>query len=332
MDRQTQRQLFDILYALADRDGREAALFGRSLSFAREAFARSIASELFPEVWFEIPLAGDPWFDLHLLTSRDALNPGMVFSAEDTGSHPQVFEWFAKQEGVRQLALSWDVGKGNTTLPAVQVLVTKSDPEIPYSFLRAVGQSGLQDAYRTFTEHMPHTWFACYTGVFPNRECNFVRVECIPSRRMQHVYAQDASLLEAHLRQIGICDLGKTIVSRCQMLARLPFQIEFQFDVMPDGTPGPTFSASARFACPPGEDGWSSFDQSGAAGELMKSIETWGLASDRWRMLADTIFAKRITQADTSCILFNFPAFVKLRWRGGEPLDAKVYLLAGAQL
>lgn len=29
--------------------------------------------------------------DLHLATSKDALSPGAVFSAEDTGGHPAVF-------------------------------------------------------------------------------------------------------------------------------------------------------------------------------------------------------------------------------------------------
>ena len=30
-----------------------------------------------------------------------------------------------------------------------------------------------------------------------------------------------------------------------------------------------------------------------------------------------------------SAVLYCFPAFIKLRWRAGEPADAKAYLVAG---
>ncbi len=331
MDKGTQQTLFSILYALTALDGREAALFGKSAPLAREAFARSLACDTFPEVWFEIPLAGDPWFDLHLLVSRESLSPDMAFSADDTGGHPQVFSWFAQHDRVRQLALSWDVGKGNDATPAVQVLVSDYDPEVSCSFLRAAGREDLQDAYRAFRARIPEQWFACYTGAFPNRERDFVRVECIVGEQLQIAYAQDASLLEGHLRQAGVRELGETAVARCQELARSPFDLEFQFDVMPDGALGSTFGASVRFGCPPGEEGRPCFDPHGAAGELMEQVEAWGLADERWQLLADTAFATQVARGNNSCLLFDYPTFVKLRWRDGEPVDAKAYLLAGAQ-
>ena len=331
MNTNMQPMLFDILYALAARDGREAALFGSSRPFAQMAFAHSMACEEFPEVWFEIPLVGDPWFDLHLLASQDSLHPDATFSADETGGYPGAFAWFAKQRGVRQLALSWDTGKGNVVTPAVQVLVANHDPEISCAFLRAAGRDDLQDAYRAFVERKPDTWFACYTGAFPNREHDFVRVECIVDDLSQRAYAEDAALLEAHLRQAGVRELGETVIPRCQAFARFSFPIEFQFDVMPDGTLGSTFGISARFACPPGEDDWLPFEPDGEAGALVEQVEEWGLTDDRWRLLADTIFAMRVSRGGRSCMLFNYPAFVKLRWRDGEPLDAKAYLLAGLQ-
>ena len=67
----------------------------------------------------------------------------------------------------------------------------------------------------------------------------------------------------------------------------------------------------------------------GAAGELMSQVEAWGLADERWKLLADTAFAMRVKAADESALLYCYPAFLKLRWRDGEPLDAKAYLIAG---
>ena len=331
MNANSQLGLFNILYALVALNGREAALFGTSFPRACDALAHSAACDTFPEVWFELPLAGEPWFDVHFLASKESLDPSADFAADVTGGYPDVFAWFAQQEGVRQLALSWDVGVGDATTPAVQVLVAGRDPEVSCAFLRAAKRDDLQDAYRTFIARMPASWFACYTGTFPNREKDFVRVECIVDDELQKAYAQDASLLEAHLRQAGIDALGDTAVARCQELAQSPFQTEFQFNVTPDGNLAPTFSASARFPSPATYADDPSCDLQAAQDALMQHAQDWGLADERWRLLADTVFAKRVARGEDSNVLFNYPAFLKLRWHEGEPVDAKTYLLAGIQ-
>ena len=324
--------LYDILYALAARDGREAVLFGDCSPLAREAFARSLASDAFPELWFELPLAGDPWFDLHALTAREDLKPGTVFSAATTGGCPQVFSWFAdKGRNGRQLALSWDVSSGDIETPAIQLLVSIDDLDTTCGFLEAVGRADAVDAYRVFAERITEGWFACYTGVFPGRRGHNMRVECIPRYELQQAYAGDAGLLEEDLRQVGLDELGTTLVPRCMQFAAMPFQLEFQFDIESDGGVGSTFGASLRFAQPPGEDTWECFDPNGSAGELMRLVEEWGLADDRWRLFTDATFAMGVTHKGEHVTLYCFPAFIKLRWRNGEPLDAKAYFMAGVQ-
>ena len=47
--------------------------------------------------------------------------------------------------------------------------------------------------------------------------------------------------------------------------------------------------------------------------------------------LAGTIFAKRLARGDDQMTLYCYPAFLKLRWRDGNPVDAKSYLIAGVQ-
>ena len=84
-----------------------------------------------------------------------------------------------------------------------------------------------------------------------------------------------------------------------------------------------------RFSCPPGTPTWEAFGRDGAARELMGRLEEWGLADGRWTELADTAFVQRITLGKESLVGYCFPAFVKLRWRGSVPVDAKAYLIAG---
>lgn len=350
-----QSMLYDILYALVVRNGREAVLFGSGASRAREAFVHSKACAAFPELWFELPLNGDPWFDFHALTSHEDLASDMSFAPEQTGGYPEVFEWFAAEgDEVRQLALSWDVGSSNVDAcdegglsgaqgdlsvraanaslkldPAVQLLLRRPSLRAMEGFLEAVGRADAAPAYRTFVQRQPEQWFACYTGVFPSRPDFNLRVECIPTTELQQAYAADAGLLESHLRGMGLTEFGDTLIPRCQMAASTPFQLEFQFDVDAAGSARPTFSASLRFACPPGTEDYPSFVSGGAADALMSQLERWGLSDDRWRLLADTAFASRVAREGESVTLYCYPAFIKLRWRGGEPVDAKTYLIAG---
>ena len=327
--------IFDIIYALAARDGREKVLFGETAPAAREAFVRSLPSDAFPELWFELPLLGEPWFDLHALTSVEHLSgqtPPPVFTDACTGGHPRAFAWFAEQGAVvRQLALSWDVGSGDASIAAVQLLLAKDSPETTCEFLEAAGRGDAAPAYRTFWSRLPENWFACYTGVFPERPGHNLRVECIPNRELQMAYAQDEELLARHLSQVGLSGYDDTLLSRCVELARTPFQLEFQFDVDEEGAATSTFSASVRFAMPSEAEHQNAFDPNGAAGELLERVEEWGLADGRWRQLEGAMFAKRISRGDESVFFYCYPAFVKLRWRDGKPFDAKTYIIAGIQ-
>ena len=322
--------VYEIIYSLAARDGREEALFGDSEPAAREAFRRSIAGNGFPELWFEIPLAGEPWFDLHALASREHLASVKEFSAEDTGGNPRVFEWFsAQREGARQLALSWDTGSGDTSDPAVQLLVSRSDPAVTCGFLEAAGRPDAVPSYLAFRERLPHGWFACYAGVFPTRPQHNLRVECIPAKPHQQAYVRDSGLLEEHLRQVGMTAFDDDLISRCRYLADTPFFLEFQFDVEPDGSAGKTFGASLRFASPSEAGEWKSFDPNGPAGDLMHTLEDWGLADERWHRMAETAYTMRARKGSDDFTMYCFPTFIKLRWRDGSILDAKAYLQAG---
>ena len=335
-----QEWVYSIIYALAALDGRERVLFGNCAPLAHEAFLNGLVGEAFPELWFEVPLAGDPWFDLHMLVEPKDV-PDSLDERSIAGGYPEVFAWFAnRQEGVRQLALSYDVSAGKIDSPAVQLLVNSHDPEVTCEFLAASGRADAIAAYRDFVKRIPQGWYPCYTGVFPRasqadapltgRE-SWVRIECIPTAGMQREYAENPALLEEHLRQAGLREFGDTLISHCQRLAQTPFQFECQFDLSNDGELRQVLGASVRFQPPSSNDERQSFRVDGAAGALMREVESWGLADNRWRLLADTAYTKRMKRGDIARTLYCYPAFIKIRWVHGEPLDAKAYLVAGTQ-
>ena len=163
--------------------------------------------------------------------------------------------------------------------------------------MHVAGRQDAAQAYRAFEERLPKEWFACYSGVFPQRTVPFLRVECIPNGKLQKLYANDQSLLAEHLAQVGLAELGEMLLARCQILAASPFKLEFQFDVTPEGAAGSTFSASVRFEALVKGLTQGTFNPQGEAGELMRQLEEWGLADDRWRQLTGTTFSKRLKGA-----------------------------------
>ena len=324
--------IYRLIYALAAAGGREKLLFGPFAQRGVEAFACSAPGTGFPELWFELPLVGDPWFDLHVLTAREDLSAVAAPAPESCGGHPDAFRWFAAAENVRQLALSWDLNAGEHPAAAVQLLLSQRDDRTACDFLEAAGRPEAAPAYRAFLSRIPEEWFACYLGVFPARPGHHLRVECIPSESLQQAYAEDPSLIARHLSRAGFAHLTDSLLSGCRMLSAAPFQFEFQFDVDENGSADVTLGASVRFAVGDGDTGrMQAFRANGAAGELMARLEAQGLADTRWRALEETAFAQKLTFRQESCLIFCAPVFVKVRWRGGEPLDAKTYLMAGVQ-
>ena len=93
----SQMDAFDLLYGLAADEGREESLFGRDKELARAAYAKSLLGRGIPLLWFELPLLGEPRFDLHVAHTRESLVPGMD-AGQVPGGYNDVFSWYANEE------------------------------------------------------------------------------------------------------------------------------------------------------------------------------------------------------------------------------------------
>jgi hypothetical protein len=117
-------RIYDLIYALAARDGRHKTLFGNTAPLARAAFENGLCGTAFPELWFELPLAGEPWFDLHMLVAHGDRYEHASFAGLG-GAYADALAWFANSEDTRQLALSFDTGRGVVDKPAIQLLMER---------------------------------------------------------------------------------------------------------------------------------------------------------------------------------------------------------------
>lgn len=324
-------ELYDALYLLAAGDGREEALFGSCQPLAREAFCRSLIGGGFPTVWFEVPLTGEPRFDLHVAISRAALAPGAGFAEGAGNGYDRLFRWFADEEpGGAGIAFAYDVSEGSIGAPAVHVNVNNAPLSDMGRFFELVAGDGAAGRYRAFEARLPRGWRVWYAGFHPGRPNSPVRVDCFVDDRLKAAYAAVPSLFEAHLRDCGFTAASAALRDLASLVTRSPFALELQFDVLEDGTVGPTIGLSAGFPMGPASRMRPLFEE-GAAAELLEQAEVRGLADGRWRLVPGTLYTGFVDTGGGTLALYDVPTFVKLRVRGGEPLDAKAYLQAGAR-
>lgn len=324
--------IYDAIYTLAADEG-EQALFGTCAPLAREAFQRSLAGEEFPTVWFEVPLAGEPRFDLHVALSREALRGDVRFAPGAGNGYDELLRWYVQEEaGGCGLAFAYDVGEGRIEDPAIHVNVNHAPLSNMDRFFDLAAGDGAAELYSTFASRLPEGWRVWYAGVHPEKPGSPVRVDCFVKEALQNAYAADVALLENDLRACGFQALSPTLRDLATPVLDSPFSLELQFDVMHDGTLGPTLGISASFPIGAERTARTLFEDDGPAAELLSAIERRGLSDDRWRHIPSTMFSKLVRTDDAHIALYCMPTFVKLRMRDGEPMDAKAYLQAGGRV
>lgn len=323
--------IYDAIYTLAAGEGCEQVLFGDCSVLAREAFHRSSASGGFPMLWFEIPLTGKPRFDLHVALSRKSLRTGARYRPGAGEGYDELLRWFAEDEvGGNGLAFAFDVSEGRIDDPAVHVNVNNAPLADMARFFDLAAGNGAYERYANFENCLPHGWRVWYAGFHPGRPGSPVRVDCFVDAACEASYAADVELLGRDLRACGFTCAGPALHDLATPILQSPFDLELQFDVMHDGTLGPTLGISASFPRLAATSMRELFGDGGEVANLMGAVEGMGLADGRWRHVPDALFASLVKVGDVGLALYCMPTFVKLRMRDGEPLDAKVYLQAGA--
>ena len=328
VDRMT---LYDVLYALAADEGREEPLFGSSAPLARKAFERSLIGEGFPTIWFELPLAGVPYFDLHVAISRKDLHAGVNFLPGAGSGYDELFRWYAEEEtGGCGLAFAYDTGAGTIDAPAVHVNVNGAPLSDTHRFFDLAAGEGAAARYDGFASRLPEGWCVWYTGVHPGRPGAPVRVDCFALKEREAAYAQDFGLFERDLASVGFEATSPALHDLLAPILESPFGLELQFDVLEDGSLGPTLGISAQFLLNSAQKMRPLFEEGGAAADLLRKVEGLGLADERWRLLANTMYSTSMPLGGKTLALYCLPTFAKLRLRDGAPLDAKVYFQASA--
>ena len=330
MRRPTQMQAFDALYVLAAGDGRGEALFGNCITPARIAYERSLIGNGYPSAYFEFPLLDEPCFDI--LSVHGWVEAGAQFAPGAGFGRQPMFDWFegvCERGGYVSCGLEMDVSDGETERAGVY-LQQRKRTELVGPFLASVGESGRTEAYLDLLRRMPEGWPPSYVGLFPGRAQTPMRIGGYLGDAERKLCAQDPTHLGRRFREIGYTAYDQPMLERCSEFMRLAPAVDFQFDILPNGQLGDTFGLSLSFNETKPREAKECME-TGYGARLMHELQSWGLADDRWKLIAGAAFARHISceRDDGSegrfalCIRFNY---AKIKFRAGEPQPAKFYL------
>ena len=253
------------------------------------------------------------------------------------GDFNAAFELYSnkKKYGGYGFALAFDISEGKTKSHALHLLDTAPFYDVE-KFFEAVGSREAGEHFLNFVERAPKGWHVWYYGLLTSRADKPLRIDFFVSRAVKEAYAKDISLLARHLEDVGFSAVSDTFLERTRELAAMPFVMELQFDVLADGSTGSTISTSCSFVKFPKERkeipagdiaehmenvqvvfcniSAAELKKDFAQGEvaaLMEKIQSWGLADERWHLLPEATFTKRLSFGGVSLDIFNRPRFIK---------------------
>ena len=140
--------------------------------------------------------------------------------------------------------------------------------------------------------------------------------------------------IAAQFDRIGFSAYDGEMLSRCSALLSLAPSVDFQFDIMPDGTLSDVFGLSLSFNETKPREARVCME-SGYGASICRTLQEWGLADERWRLIADAVFARHVPfeREDGSqgrfalCCMLNY---VKVKFAGAVAQPAKFYLTLSA--
>ena len=329
MEKPTQMAAFDALYLIASGNGREEALFGNSIELARPAYEKTLIGDGYPSAYLEFPLLGEARFDL--LSVHGWVEPGAQFAPGAGFGYQAMFDWFSgiDIDGVG-CGLELDCGDGETERAGVY-LQQRAHTELVAPFLDSIGESARTASYLETLDRMPQGWPPSYVGLFPGRPGTPMRIGGYMRKSVQEACAADPAFLGEQFDRIGFTAYDAEMLARCSEYMALAPSIDFQFDIMPDGSLSDVFGLSLSFNETKPRMAHDCMEN-GYGAQICETLQRWGLADDRWRKIADAAFARHIpfTREDGSegrfalCCLFNY---AKVKFRGAVAQPAKFYLV-----
>ena len=326
-------ELYDLLWGTVAAEGRLQALFGDTCAhIAREAFGACATGTRMPIVYLEVPLLDEARFDLQVCLERDSLAKGCEIPPTAPSVEHSLLEWLTSAAGAdcQGVDLAFDISTRGMESPQVITLMREGTLADAEGFFALSGAPDAARRYREAEQRRPASWRSWYTGIIAGRPGSPVRLDYFVDRERLHGYAQDTSLMEHDLAQMGYHLSGQQY-DWCKDLLAFPCGLNIQLDVRDDGSLGPVLGYNLTMGRMQPRQARQSIEQ-GWVRSALELIEGWGLADARWQRIGELCLGKALhlrgSSADEGWMaLVCKPTFVKVRMTPDELVDAKAYIM-----
>jgi len=285
-----------------------------------------------PVVYLEIPLAGEPSFDVQVCIDKSSLSKGVHLPENAPARERELLAWLAGSGGVgcAGVDLAFDLRNRGIESPQLIVLMSKGILKDAEGFFSLTGTPDGAQRYRAAESKTPDGWTSWYTGVLPGRPGAPVRLDYFVSDDKTRSYAKDVGLLARDLSLMGYIP-SRREMSWCEQLAQLPCSLNLQLDAICDGSIGPVLGYNL-IEGGIGPHAVRERLESGWMRELLTMAEAWGIADERWQLLRDLCQARMLvshdeTGVETRTVAATKVTFVKIRMSQDALLDAKAYVM-----
>lgn len=326
---------FQVLCLQAADEERGDVLFGESLARARDFALPFMVGEKFPSIYFEFPLKGDPFLDITVLFGQ--LEPGTRIDSAAANGTGDMLDWFAQaREEDDNISCGFELDTKEPALPRAAVhFQPRLRTELVEPFCETIGEMDKAALYLAQASRMPEGWPLSFFGMFRGRANSPLRICGYMGYSAKSACADDPRELAAAFDAIGFTAYDDAMLGQVSQVMRIaPGSIDFQFDVLPDGSLGSTFALDVQFEIEQPELVKERF-KTGPIARFMNLIQSWDIADERWKLVADSAFARAIPVEldDGSIGKYSFtlmPQWAKVRWRDCVLQTSKLYLLGSA--
>ncbi|MBR3158340.1 MAG: hypothetical protein IKF14_04470 [Atopobiaceae bacterium] len=326
---------FQVLLLQLSDEGRKEVLLGDAVDRARMVCLPFIVGKKFPDVYFEFPLAGDPFLDTTLL--YEELEPGTHIDSPAAGDVQGLLDWFGPVRHEHpNVSFGFELDTSKLELPKAALhFQPRTLTELVRPFCELAGEPERADLYLNLAARMPEGWPLSFFGMFRGRPNSPLRV-CgyLPTNECDACVADPRHLAEV-FDAIGFTAYDDAmLIQVSQLMGVAPSGVDFQFDVYPDGHLGDVFAIDTQYGIERPEAVRSSFAQ-GPAEKVMSLLQLMGAADERWKLAPGAAFARAIPvtldDGTPNKLAFTLmPQWSKARWRAGELQPAKLYYLGKA--
>ena len=337
MDIPSQSESMRDLWEKAIPASTEAALFGGGPEHMIDALERFTAGSVCPGLaLLEMPLLGEPVYDVLVGSYGPAIRQaGRLEDASQTAAQAAI-DWAKSLDPAKNVVLFLERdGSVEGNQKAGVHCRHHGDLDVMDEFFTALGEPGRAVQYRAVAERLPEGWNAEYAAVFPGRPGSKTRLELSPDDAARERIARDPNHLRACFDAMGFTAYDDALLENAARFVDMSTANTLQFDILPDGTLGGTFSVASLIEGNGAQFG-TFFEPGGVVARVCEDYERLGAADGRWRLVEECLQARTRTVLDVTgfqnWLTLLIPNCVKAKWIDGELQPAKFYLLMSVRV